>query len=190
MDKAIYNFWSKNSLTNIKPARGGEFPEGWDVIDFFKNLYSEEEYGSILDIGCGYGRLCNAFNAKNYCGLDISSHAIEKAQKVHPEYKFSLLDYSINLPPSDTKLVYTVLLHQTDEDIDTIVKTLCNTTRRIIVAEICGRDWRRSGNPPVFNRNKQEYIELFNAYGKNIEKQYSKPYKAYKGTNIDILVFI
>ena len=190
MDNNIYNFWKDNSLKNIKPPRGGEFPEGWDVVEFFNELFTEEEYGHIIDIGCGYGRLCEAFNPEKYLGLDFSKDAILKAQELHPKYNFSVTGSTTEYPPSDTKLLYTVLLHQTDEDIDEIVKNLCKSTKMIIVGEICGRKWRRKGNPPVFNREKEEYIELFKKHGKFILEQYSEPYEAYKNTNIEIMVFV
>ena len=190
MDNNIYNFWKNNSLRNIKPSRGGEFPEGWNVVEFFKNLFTEEEYGNILDIGCGYGRLSKAFDPFNYLGLDFSKEAISEAKKLNSNYMFSTMENSIDYPQSDTKLLYTVLLHQTDEDIDKIIKNLCKSTKMIIVAEICGRKWRRKGNPPVFNREKEEYIELFKKHGKFILEQYSEPYEAYKNTNIEIMVFV
>ncbi len=79
----IYTFWKNNSLDNIKPPIGGEFPEGWDVIDFFRNLYTLEDYGETVEIGCGYGRICEAFDPDNYAGLDISPSAIEQAQFDH-----------------------------------------------------------------------------------------------------------
>lgn len=175
-------------MKNIKPARGGEFPEGWDVGNFFKNLYTEEEYGLVVDVGCGYGRLCKAFNPANYLGLDFSSEAITEARNLNPDYTFCLVD-STRYPLSRTKLLYTVLLHQTDEDISKIVKSLCESTDRIIVAEICGRKWRRAGNPPVFNREYEEYVDLFSSNNKAVEKSFIKPYNAYKNTNIHIMVF-
>jgi SAM-dependent methyltransferase len=186
----VYEFWKNNSLNNIKPNRGGEFPEGWNVIEFFKNLYTKEEYGSVLDIGCGYGRLCKAFDPLNYLGIDFSKEAISQAKKLNPNYMFDSIKDSTDYPTSNTKLLYTVLLHQSDEDIDDIIKNLCESTRSmIIVAEICGRKWRRPGNPPVFNREKEEYIKLFAKHGRFIQEQYSEPYAAYKNTKIEIMVY-
>jgi len=190
MNNDIYTFWKNNSLRNIKPSRGGEFPEGWDVVQFFKDLYTEEEYGKIIDVGCGYGRLAKAFNPLNYLGIDFSKEAIAKAKELNPDHMFSVLENSTEYPVSNTKLLYTVLLHQTDEDIDDIVKSLCKTTDMIIVAEICGRSWRRTGNPPVFNREVGDYEKLFAKHGNRVLEHYTEPYKAYKDTNIDIMVFL
>jgi SAM-dependent methyltransferase len=193
----IYNFWKNNSLANIKPEIGEEFPEGWNVIEFFKNFMTPENYGETIEIGCGYGRLCEAFDSRAYLGLDISPIAIKQAIALNPLYDFKLItEDTLNkfYPHSRTKLLYTVLLHQSDEDIKEAVENLCATSRRIIVAEICGRDWRREGNPPVFNRNAEEYINMFQDYGRGISTIIKKPYIRYKDwnkldTDLTIMVF-
>ena len=197
MDNNIYNFWKNHSLANIKPKIGGEFPEGWDVVEFFKNLYTPEEYGETIEIGCGYGRLCSAFEPDAYIGLDISPQAIEQARLLNPEYEFELItkkQIKRFYPHSRTKILYTVLLHQSDEDIEELIKNLCTTTRRIIVAEICGRDWRRAGNPPVFNREPQDYESIFQDYNRRLSTLIKKPYDRYKNfnksdTDLSIMVF-
>jgi SAM-dependent methyltransferase len=193
----IYNFWKNNSLTNIKPETGGEFPEGWDVVEFFKNFRAPEEYGEIVEVGCGYGRLCKAFDPAIYTGIDISPSAIERARSLNPEYDFGLItEKRIKrlYPHSRTKILYTVLLHQTDEDIEAVIENLCETSRTIIVAEVCGRDWRRKGNPPVFNRTPEEYEYMFQTHGRGMSTLIKKPYTRYKNfnksdTDLSIMVF-
>lgn len=193
----IYNFWKNNSLENIKPATGQEFPEGWNVVEFFKKFMSPEDYGETVEIGCGYGRLCKAFDPEIYTGLDISPSAIEKARSLNPEYDFEVITekrVKRLYPHSRTKLLYTVLLHQSDEDIEAAIENLCETSRRIIVAEVCGRDWRRAGNPPVFNREPEEYIHMFQAYDRGLSTMIKKPYVRYKNfnksdTDLTIMVF-
>ena len=197
MQPEIYKFWKDHSLANIKPNTGQEFPEGWDVVEFFKNFMTPEEYGEIVEIGCGYGRLCNAFDPSNYLGLDISPVAIKQAVALNPDYEFELItEKNLNkfYPHSRTKLLYTVLLHQKDEDIETVVENLCATSRRIIVAEICGRDLRRAGNPPVFNREPIDYDTMFSKYGRGLSNLIKKPYTRYKSynkqdTDLTIMVF-
>lgn len=197
MQSNIYDFWKNNSLANIKPGVGGEFPEGWDVVKYFKNFMTPEEYGEVVEIGCGYGRLCEAFDPDAYMGLDISPEAIKQAIALNPEYEFELITKKRTrkyYPHSRTKLLYTVLLHQSDEDIDSIIENLCATSRRIIVAEICGRDWRRKGNPPVFNRTPQEYDYMFTTHGRGMSTVVKQPYKRYNNfnksdTDLSIMVF-
>ena len=186
MRNDIYNFWKNNLPNNIKD------PEGWNVVEFLKNFRTVEEYGETAEIGCGYGRLCQAFDSEQYVGLDISPDAINMARKLNPAYEFELIPeerLDRSFPHSRTKLLYTVLLHQSDEDISEMIKNLCETSRRIIVAEICGRKWRREGNPPVFNRGVEEYIHMFNEHGKHSLNLINKPHKRYAETDISIMVF-
>jgi SAM-dependent methyltransferase len=188
VNKDVFDFWSKESLKHIKPGRGGEFPEGWDVRQFFQDLFTPEEYGSIVEVGCGYGRLCKAFHVDHYLGIDFSTEAVQAAKKLNPSYNFSTIGNTSKYPISNTKLLFTVLLHQADEDIEKIVANLA-TTHRIIVGEVCGRHWRRSGNPPVFNRDTSEYVDLFASFNKQLSKHIKRPYLAYNNTEIDIMVF-
>ena len=197
MQDKIYDFWVNNALHNIKPSVGGEFPEGWDVIQFFKDLYTPQKYGETIEIGCGYGRLCTAFDPRAYLGLDISSEAIKEANSKNSEYTFEVITKAkLNkfYPHSRTKLLYTVLLHQSDEDIEAALKNLCETTRRIIVAEVCGRDWRDGASPWVFNRSPEEYEIMFQNHGRGLSRLIKKPYKRYKNwdkwdTDLSIMVF-
>jgi SAM-dependent methyltransferase len=49
---------------------------------------------SILDLGCGYGRVAAAFQARgyDYLGVDVSPTAIEQARQRHPEGEFLVGD--------------------------------------------------------------------------------------------------
>src|SRR5210317_1343027 len=141
-------FWETEAEKHIIPNTGEDFPEGWNVLNFLSTLFPSNE--EIVEIGCGIGRLSKAFNKKMYTGLDINSKVLKIAKKNNPEYKYIRSEI---LPISEHKLLYTVLLHISDNDIDTFIKRLCASTEsNIVVAEIMGRDWRRKGFPPVFNR--------------------------------------
>ena len=188
MKKDIYEFWKTNSLNNIKPSRvHKEFPEGFDVTQRLKEYKSEKEYGTITEIGCGYGRLCTGFNPDKYMGVDISPSALTRAGKLHPEYQFKLLsdiESIYDYPISKTKLLYTVLLHIPDSDIKEMIHALCETTLgSVIVVECLGRDWRRKGNPPVFNREIEDYKNLFENYGYELTDWTKWEYAAYKNWN-------
>jgi SAM-dependent methyltransferase len=52
--------------------------------------------GSVLDIGCGYGRITNEFigNQHRYAGIDISPDAIARARAAHPMGEFICADIS------------------------------------------------------------------------------------------------
>jgi len=49
---------------------------------------------AVLDVGCGNGRLIEAFKEKKikYCGVDNSAELIKIAQKNYPEQKFTISD--------------------------------------------------------------------------------------------------
>ena len=53
-----------------------------------------------------------------------------------------------------------------------------------VVGEVMGRQWRRPGDPPVFNREAHEYVELL---GRPCERL-AVPYPRYK-CDLTVLVF-
>ena len=156
------DFWKKQGHEYIIPTEGGEFPEGWDVKSYLSKLCDGK---SITEIGCGTGRLSSAFQPEQYIGIDISSKALEIAESKNKHYKYLLDNQEDPYPNADVRLVYTVLLHIDDDCIGDLIENLCEGTERVIVAEIMGRKWRRPGDPPVFNREADEYITLFEKCG-------------------------
>ena len=185
------DFWKERGHDYIIPTTGGEFPEGWDVKSYLSKLCDGK---SITEIGCGTGRLSSAFQPEQYIGIDISSKALEIAESKNKHHKYLLDNQEDSYPNADVRLVYTVLLHIDDDCIGDFIENLCKDTERVIVAEIMGRKWRRPGNPPVFNREAEEYITLFEKCG--FEKDYhnEKPYEKYADhllgpVNITFLTF-
>ena len=175
-------FWKKEGEKHIKPKIGGEFPEGWDVRPYLAKLCDGE---LITEIGCGVGRLSEAFHPKHYIGIDISSKVLETAESTNKNHKYLLDNQDGRYPDADVRLVYTVLLHIDDGHIGNFIKNLCEGTERVVVAEIMERKWRRPGNPPVFNRGAEEYITLFEKCG--FEKDYhnEKVYERYADSKFD-----
>ena len=174
-------FWKNRGHEYIKPTTGGEFPEGWDVKSYLTELCDGK---LVTEIGCGVGRLSPAFPPEHYIGIDICTSALEIAEENNRDYKYILHNQGDSYPPADVRLVYTVLLHIDDDCIGDFIENLCQDpatwhTLRVIVAEIMGRKWRRPGNPPVFNREADEYITLFEKCG--FEKDYhnEKVYERY-----------
>ena len=178
-------FWKENAHLHIKPATGEEFPEGWDVKKYLEKLCVGE---LVTEIGCGEGRLSGAFHPEHYIGIDVSPKVLEIAESKNWEfknYKYLLHHQGDPYPPADVRLVYTVLLHIDDDCIGDFIENLCQDpatwhTLRVIVAEIMERKWRRPGNPPVFNREADEYITLFEKCGFELEYNNEKPYEKYK----------
>jgi SAM-dependent methyltransferase len=166
-------YWQANkNLVHITPA-GERFPE----VGLYEAL-QEAVTGSVFEFGCGDGRLAPAFSHEAYTGYDINQHAIKAARTANPDHVFGT-----EWVKADTVLAYTVLLHIPDDEIQPIIDRM-KQYKRIVIGEIMGREWRRPGNPPVFNRDLEEYVEM-------IGRQYTVirvPYPRY-GCDLELLVF-
>ncbi len=78
----------------------------WKEFKFFKNYLKENL--SILDLGCGNGRLLKFLQDHyqegkfQYLGIDNSSKLIKLAKLIHPKFEFIEGDL-INIPQKDNK---------------------------------------------------------------------------------------
>lgn len=86
--------------------------------------------------------------------------------------------------PADTWLAHTVLLHVPDDEIGPLLARTAPYAR-IVIGEVMGRKWRRPGDPPVFNREASEYVELS---GRQLVDTIAVPYPRY-GCDLTVLVF-
>jgi 2-polyprenyl-3-methyl-5-hydroxy-6-metoxy-1,4-benzoquinol methylase len=83
------------SVKNIYNEIGKEFSATRQYIwpDLKPFLEQIEPGSSILDIGCGNGRLLMGLTENiNYTGLDISEELLKKAKEAHPEHRFIKAD--------------------------------------------------------------------------------------------------
>lgn len=180
-------------MEHIIPQGFGEFPEGWDASHLVKEIADEIGYSSIIDFGCGYGRLCKGFDANKYIGLDVNPLAISAAQERFQGYQFRIVGDEPQY--ADIYLAYSVFLHMKEGELqEVLTKMRC---KWLIVAEILGREWRREGLPPAYNRELCEYVELFRRHDLVLNKHIKRPYKRYadapwyqgRNTDISFLVF-
>ncbi len=188
--KKVEEFWKKEGLKHIKPSFL-VYPEAFKPLDILKELITPEEV--VLEIGCGTGRLSVAFKSENYIGFDINPEAIKKAEELYPGYAFNVIGEGDNSPIGylafDVALFYTVLLHVTDEAIKDFLRKY--QAPKIVIGEMLGRFWRREGNPPVFNRNLEDYLNIFKELGYTLEKIKVCAYGRYEKEkdNFSFLVF-
>lgn len=172
IDQQDQKYWKNNKkLRNIVSIRLRSIVNRSN-FSLTKNIKSIVGNSSILDFGCGYGRLTKNFDKKGYLGIDINPFGIQKARKSNPDYCF-LID---NKLPSNRKfdyiLFYTVILHMSD----LAIKNLNVDIKRIIIAESIvekrlgrGEIGRKKKTPrkfPAYGRKLQQYLDIFPGYKK------------------------
>jgi SAM-dependent methyltransferase len=65
-----------------------------------------DECVSVVDIGCGVGKLANSLASyKSVIGVDSSEEAIKKASQLYPSLKFEVGDIRVWRPPSSVDMV-------------------------------------------------------------------------------------
>jgi hypothetical protein len=187
------DFWTERGSEHVIPKGFGESPEGFDVVDVIKNLADEVGYKSVIDFGCGYGRLCQSFDPTKYMGIDVNPNLVDEAKKRFQNYNFSLCNGEVM--GAELYLAHKVFMHMTDKEIHEALSRF--RMKWIIVSEILGKEWRREGEPPQLNRDLNDYIQIFRSHDLVLHKHVRKPYKRYeeipwyqgKNTDISFLVF-
>lgn len=163
------------------------WPEGEGFPEFLAGIVGAPiGAGSVLEFGCGIGRLARCFDPGRYVGVDISEHAIAVARQSLPSHRFVVIGASGPLAPAAVTLAHTVLLHVSDEALQAVVDRF--ESPRVIVSEILGKHWRRPGNPPVFNREMSDYEAAF-APRYRLAARHSRPYPHYADTMLTVLEF-
>ena len=179
---SVAEFWkAQNGLRHITP-RGKENPEGPWLGEYLSEVAS---HGRVLEFGCGPGRLASGFEPESYIGVDINQRAIEHAKAGNPAHRFELVQDE--LPEADVCLLHTVLLHVPDDELDPLLARLRAPV--VYMSEMLGREWRREGDPPVFNRDLDDYVRAFGAHGYTLRSISQRIYQHY-GRPMALLTFI
>lgn len=93
--------------------------------------------GTVLDIGCGGGRLSQlaARHAARVVGIDYDPRniAIARAENVHPHVEFRLGDVTALLPGEQFDLALLVAVLEHIEDVDQLLTEIHGVTRRLVV---------------------------------------------------------
>lgn len=166
-----------------------QWREGWDPRVKLHELLSPYVNTSVIQIGSGDGKLCQAFDKETYLGVDANSQSVEEARRSFSNYQFETYGFNGQLPKADVCFAYTVLQQVDDYAIPLIIQQMCESSSVVLVAEILGREWRSKSRNPIFNRDKRDYEELF------LQQQFQQieyreyPYKHYPETNISFVLF-
>lgn len=175
-------YWRQGyGLGNITP-KDDAWPEGPAFAPLLQAMVGD---CGVLDFGCGWGRLAPLFAAESYIGTDISLDVLRLA--VSRTGKRFAADLGGPLPAAAVTLCHTVLLHVPDADLPALIARF--SSPRVIVSEILGRQWRRAGNPPVFNREVADYEAAFRARGYRLLRREACEYRRYGGVELSILEF-
>ncbi|OAI48194.1 hypothetical protein AYO45_01240 [Gammaproteobacteria bacterium SCGC AG-212-F23] len=196
-----YQLWNQHGLKNIKPEslRYGEHPEGWDLIREVRRIVAPFVQQRVLEIGCGYGRVCAAFSPQQYIGVDINQQAIAKAKSLFPNYQFQCVNYLDKYPEADLVLAYTVFLHLSDDAIHGVLHSFTEDVQSIIVAEVMGKaTWDKNFTEnyasqeqfhSTHQRTPEDYERMLNQHGFYLFEETIKPYHYYPGSKIHFLHF-
>lgn len=163
-----------NGTGHTQPETGKEYPEGFDVGSWLRAAIGD--CYPLLEVGCGVGHIAKLFKPQEYMGVDVNPTAVAQARKNLPDYYIRLIDDGMFFPQAASLLFYTVLLHIADDVILDILRNACDSSDTIIISELMDRSWRREDNPPVFNRDPEDYILMMQKLGYTLTYRDEKPY--------------
>jgi SAM-dependent methyltransferase len=128
--------------------------------------------GSVLDIGCGYGRVAQQFiiNGHRYTGIDVSPEAIARAESEHPTGKFICCDVLQWHPRQQYDIVAAlyVFVHFVDDNAwrSIVEKSLAwLAPNGVLVMADAFVEARQRPGQHVVARPLQEYAEIFAGQG-------------------------
>ncbi|UDF28478.1 UNVERIFIED_ORG: class I SAM-dependent methyltransferase [Roseateles sp. XES5] len=170
-------FWISEGTAHIKPELGFDFPEGFDIASVLRDAVSG--HWPLLEIGCGVGRIASLFSPTEYIGVDINPNAVLQARRSLVDHNIRIFDDGYAYPPAPCAMFYTVLLHVSDEALPIVLEEAVKGRKRFIISEVMDSRWRRDGNPPVFNRNPEDYILIMQDLGFQLSHVNKTPYQRY-----------
>jgi SAM-dependent methyltransferase len=145
-------------------ATWGEDQHDFDVIGRLIDIHRAE---SLLDVGCGSGRLFRLYKERGVgrvMGVDISRKALDIARRRHPEVPTTLAAVE-DLPVEDLRfdlaICNRVLQHVPSLQIRKVVARLARSARRVYVNELSATE----GEPENFYMVRHDYVALFGQQG-------------------------
>lgn len=172
----LTQFWIDDDLRNIQPP--GDNPAGFDEVAFLRQVYGLCGAASVLDLGCGWGRLALAFPPEAYLGYDVNPAAINRARALHPRHRFECVAFDHPLPQRDLCVVSSVLLHVDDRNVVDLARRMSRSFGKLLIIEIMQRSVRDvPSQVPAYCRDRADYQRLFASFEMQFEIR--KPYAWY-----------
>ena len=123
--------------------------------------------GSVLDFGCGFGKLTPYF--ADYLGVDINQDRVEACQEKFMEKRFDLIEShrDLRLFRCQTLIANNVLHHVDDNEILPMLDSFRICARYVVQGNHVTENGKfpRSGQVTSHNRTFLQYEELFNEAG-------------------------
>jgi trans-aconitate methyltransferase len=145
-------YWRKRGVSyEAALAPGLQNAQETILLPFLAGL----EFASVLDVGCGYGRLGVLLRERRpeviYAGVDVSPDQLASAQRHLPGaelFEASFADFQVGDRRWDLVLSVQFLMHVTPEQVESAVRKLIRlSSRHVVVAEwALPRDGKISGH--------------------------------------------
>lgn len=148
----------KKYRDEYRPNKYAELQENI-LLDYLKNIPISSSFSTILEVGCGFGRiakllLSNFPNILEYIAIDLSPHQIENAKefvkpvidiKEHNPLKFIVSDIQSfqNEKKYDLIISSEVLLHVLPSEIEKIMNKIVDMSNKHII----NIDWYEGKTP-------------------------------------------
>lgn len=112
-------------------ARTRELYWGGEYLSYMKFIVDklvENGSDSVLDVGCGDGRLCNILKDNKRInrikGIDLSEKSIAWARLFNPDIEFEVKDVALETEKWDVVTLIEVIEHIPDESIATFIQNI------------------------------------------------------------------
>ena len=165
------------------PAVVARLHDGWttdprNVADAARLAGIARGFGSesVLDYGCGTGRMAPFFPPDRYLGYDPSAAMVEFARAAHPQYRFGM-----TLPCScggggdaevDVAICNSVAQYLPDGERDTMLCDLCRRSMVVLIETYDGPRAQRYGgcDAPIWICPPEDYMGMLAGFGCDVER--------------------
>lgn len=139
------NIYSKNLwFDGDASGSGSVVKNARSVIDRINGILVENNWKSVIDVGCGTGVIGGQYNAKAYIGYDCCPKILEHARRKNPGKTYTSIDILLNygkMNAADCVICKDVLHHHSNAWVTTFIETLIRSKkyRGLIFVQDCGQ---------------------------------------------------